>query len=163
MLRPGFHVAAFFVHRSSGNDTILIAKRQFILLCVSAQRGIFFCCFHSFHCDICASSQKFNPIFFFFNFTCAYLFIGVFHEGNVTVLVAIGVRTASLCIFFIGASVVGFFLCLHFHRFCWAGFSSLYFLYVWTMKRSILRGVARILLSCSFVCVQVQKHNSPSA
>ena len=30
----------FFVHRSSGSDAILIAKRHFILLCVSIQLGI---------------------------------------------------------------------------------------------------------------------------
>ena len=35
VLRPGFHFAAFFVHRSSGSDAILIARRHFILLCVS--------------------------------------------------------------------------------------------------------------------------------
>ena len=35
-----FHFAAFFAHRSSGNDAILIANRQFILLFVSIQHGI---------------------------------------------------------------------------------------------------------------------------
>ena len=40
VLRPGFHVAAFFVHRSSGSDAILIARCYFILLCVSTQHGI---------------------------------------------------------------------------------------------------------------------------
>ena len=46
-----------------------------------------------------------------------YLFICVCHEGNVAVLVAIGVRTASLCCFIIGT------------RFCGAGFSFLYLLF----------------------------------
>ena len=41
VLRPGFHFAAFFAHRSSGSDAILIPKRHVILLCVSIQHGIF--------------------------------------------------------------------------------------------------------------------------
>ena len=40
VLRPGFHFVAFFAHRSSGSDAILIVKRHFILLCVSIQHGI---------------------------------------------------------------------------------------------------------------------------
>ena len=40
VLRPGFHFAAFFAHRSSASDSILIAKRHFILLCVSIQHWI---------------------------------------------------------------------------------------------------------------------------
>ena len=40
VLRPGFHFAAFFAHRSSGNDAILTANRHFILLRVSIQQGI---------------------------------------------------------------------------------------------------------------------------
>ena len=40
MLRLGFHSVAFFAHRSSGSDTILIAKRHSILLCAAIQHGI---------------------------------------------------------------------------------------------------------------------------
>ena len=40
VLRPGFHVAAFFLHSSSGGDAILTARRHFILLCDSIQHGI---------------------------------------------------------------------------------------------------------------------------
>ena len=58
----------------SGNDAIFIAKRHFILLCVSTQHGIF------------AVFILSTAIIFFINFTCVYLFIGVFHEGNVNVL-----------------------------------------------------------------------------
>ena len=36
----GFHFAAFFSHRSSGNDAILIDNRHFNRLCVSIQHGI---------------------------------------------------------------------------------------------------------------------------
>ena len=38
--RPRFHFAAFFAHRLSGSDAIFIAKRHFILLCVSIQHWI---------------------------------------------------------------------------------------------------------------------------
>ena len=41
VLGPGFHFAAFFVHRSSGNDAILITKRHVVLLCVSIHHEIF--------------------------------------------------------------------------------------------------------------------------
>ena len=76
----GFHSAAFFAHRSSGSDAILIADRHFILQCVSIQHGIwaassfqlqkpcFFSCIHQF---------------FLFNFCCVNFFIGIIHEGDV--------------------------------------------------------------------------------
>ena len=96
-----------------------------------------FCCFHSLHCDRCTSSHIFNPLVFF-NFTCVCLFIGVFHEGNVTVLVAISVRTASLCSFFIGALAVGFFFFI-FIVSARLGFLLVFSsFFVWTMRRSIL-------------------------
>ena len=40
VLWPGFHSAAFLAHVSFGSDVILIANRHFILLCVSIQHGI---------------------------------------------------------------------------------------------------------------------------
>ena len=87
VLRSGFHSAAFFPHRSSGSDAILIANLHFILLCVSIQHGVFGC-FHPFNGCRCASLHVFNP-FFLFNFSCVNLFIGIFHAGDVTVLIAI--------------------------------------------------------------------------
>ena len=86
MLRPGFHFAAFFAHRSSGIDAILIAKHHFILMCVSIQHGNLDC-FHPFNGCRCASFHVLHPIFLF-NFSCVNLFISVFHEGDVTVLIA---------------------------------------------------------------------------
>ena len=40
VLNPGFHSAAFLTHRSFGGDTILIANRHFILLCIPIEHGI---------------------------------------------------------------------------------------------------------------------------
>ena len=71
VLRPWFHFAAFFVHRSSSSDAVLIVKRHFILFCVSIQHGIF----------------------------------------------AVFVLSTAISVLLL--------LLLHFHRFCWAGFSSI--------------------------------------
>ena len=75
VLRPGFHFAAFFVHRSSGSNAILIARRHFILLCASIQHGIWL--ISSFQWLSLCFFHVFNP-FFLFNFNCVNLFIGVF-------------------------------------------------------------------------------------
>ena len=53
-------LCCFFVHHSSGNDAILVAKRHFILPCVSIQHGIF-AIFHLFNCGCFASFHVFNP------------------------------------------------------------------------------------------------------
>ena len=82
VLRAGFHFAAFFAHRSSGSDAILVVKRHF------SNPAWDFGCFHPFNCCGCASFHVFDPIFLF-TFACVNLFIGVCHEGNVAVLVAI--------------------------------------------------------------------------
>ena len=87
VLRPGFHFAAFFAHRSSGSDASLIPKRHFILLCVSIQHGILTVFILStavavlvFMYSIQSSSSFFAGVSLL---TC------VTHEGNVAVLVAI--------------------------------------------------------------------------
>ena len=56
------------------------------------------CCYHRsspFHpCFLRASFCVFDPLFFF-NFCCVDFFVGVIHEGNVAVLIAICVRTVT--------------------------------------------------------------------
>ena len=79
MLRPGFHSAAFLAHLSFGSDAILIAKRHFMLLCVSNQRGIF---------AVFILSTAAAVLLFTYSIHSSSLFIGVFHEGDVTVFVA---------------------------------------------------------------------------
>ena len=86
MLSSGFHPVAFITHLSSGKDAIPIANLHFILLYVLIQHWIVAVFIRSM-----ASSVRlfmFNPLFLF-NFSCVILFIGVFHEEDVTVLVAI--------------------------------------------------------------------------
>ena len=83
MLRPGFHVAAFFTHRSSGNDAILIVKSRLILLCVSIQHGIVAASILSI--AVAVLFYVFDPIFLF-DLARVTLFIGVFRKGNVAVL-----------------------------------------------------------------------------
>ena len=87
MLKPGFHSAAFFAHRSSGSDAILI-RRHIILLCVcQIQHGILPAFILS--TAVAVLLFMYSIRFFLFNFSCVTQNISVFHEGDVTVLVAI--------------------------------------------------------------------------
>ena len=79
MLRLGFHFAAFFAHRSSGSDAILIVKRHFIFLYVSIQHRIL----ASF-----VLSVAFAVLLFMYSIQSSSVSLGVIHEGNVAVLVA---------------------------------------------------------------------------
>ena len=87
VLRPGFHSAAFFPHRSSGSDAIVIANLQF-------HSSV---CFNPAWCFWLLSSFQWLSLCFSpsiqsilpFNFSCVNLFIGIFHAGDVTVLIAI--------------------------------------------------------------------------
>ena len=89
----------------------------------------------------------------FFNVGFVFVFVGVTFRGDAAVLVSLGTRTFILLLL----SDVRHHLSLLLSR----SFSSFplflyrYFLIVWTMRRSILRCVARISLSCSSVDVHV--------
>ena len=83
--------------------------------------------------------HAFNP-FCLINFSCVNLFIGI---GNVTVLAAINVRTAILCCFII-----------------WA---SMYFLFVWTTKRSIFVESIVSFFRDPLIVSKSQNRNSTSA
>ena len=84
VLSSGFHPAAFITHLSSSEDATLIACLHFILLCFDA--ALDFLLFSSVPwLHLCLFS---NPIFFF-NSCCVKFFIGVVHEGDVAVLIAV--------------------------------------------------------------------------
>ena len=116
-----------------------------------------FGCFHPFNGCRCASLHVLNPLFLF-NFSWVNLFIDIFHAGDVTVLVAICVWNCYPLLFhnlsFCGLLCLLFQL-LHHSLFCWSEFSFVFFLFVWTMRRSTFRWVDGIFLSCSFDSVQV--------
>ena len=87
MLRRGFRSAAFFAHGSSGSDAFLTANHHFILLCVSIQHGILAAFILSTATVVLLFMYSIHS--FLFNFSCVNFFIGIIHEGDVAVLVAI--------------------------------------------------------------------------
>ena len=75
LFRPGFHLIILFVHRSCGRDAILFAILHFSLLWVSIRQGIFV-----FFMGSSAS-------FLLFSMKSIHVFVFIFLERNITVLV----------------------------------------------------------------------------
>ena len=103
MLSSGFHPAALFTPLSSGKDTILIADLSPFHSSVCFDPALDFCRFHPFHGFICAFLHVINPTSFF-NFCCDNSFIGIVHEGDGAVLVAVCVSAVSIIGFILRAS-----------------------------------------------------------
>ena len=80
------HSAAFFAHLSSGSDAILIAKHDFIPQCVSIQHGIL----AAFILSMAVAVLLFMYSIYSSSSISAVSIssIGIFHEGDVAVLVA---------------------------------------------------------------------------
>ena len=120
VLRPGFHFAAFFVHRSSNCDATLIAKRHFILLCVSIQHGIF---------AVFILSTAISVLLFIYSIQSSSSISLLSISSSVSSMKDMSLSwSQSLLRQFLRRSFCGLLLfLLHFHRFRWAGFPSCIF------------------------------------
>ena len=154
MLNPGFHSAAFLAHLSSGIDAIRIANLHFSLLCDLIQQWIFailICSIaaavllfkYSIHSSSDSAASISSSVSFMKSCRCPGRNLNLidFHSflPRLSFLLAFPLPSLFFSLFFSLLTCV-FLLC---------------FLFVWIMRRSILRCVYCIIFSCSYESVHV--------
>ena len=148
VLRPGFHSAAFLAHLSSGIDAIRIANLHFILLCVSIQQWIF----AIFICSIAAAVLLFM---YSIHSSCSISTASI--SSSVSFMKEMSMSWSQSEFESYPSSVSSSEHSLFSLSSLLTCVFYLYFLFVCTMRRSILRCVDCIIFSCSFERVHVRE------